>query len=101
VGKSFVINFHQIQLNDQVKEDKIVREYEYYKKRRKTKRGSHGKPEGKRPSGRCRRKWEDNIKIYLREIGCGGTDRIHLAQDTDQWRAPVNIFKEHYDSIKN
>jgi hypothetical protein len=45
-----------------------------------------GKPEGMRPLGRLRRKWEDNIKVALREIGWGGVDLIHLAQDRDQWR---------------
>jgi hypothetical protein len=49
-----------------------------------------GKPEGKRPLGRPRRGWEDNIKMDLREIGCGGIDWIDLAQDRDQWRALVN-----------
>jgi hypothetical protein len=49
-----------------------------------------GKPEGKRPLGRRRRRWEDNIKMDLREIGWGGMDRINLAQDMDQWRALVN-----------
>jgi hypothetical protein len=49
-----------------------------------------GKPEGKRPLGRPRRRWVDNIKIDLREIGWGGMDWIDLAQDWDQWRALVN-----------
>ena len=49
-----------------------------------------GKPEGKRPLGRPRLRWEDNIKIYLREVGCGNMDWIELAQDRDKWRAPVN-----------
>jgi hypothetical protein len=49
-----------------------------------------GKPEGKRPLGRPRRRWEDNIRIELREIGLGGIDWIHLAQDRDQWMALVN-----------
>ena len=40
-----------------------------------------GKSEGKRPLGRRWRRWEDNIKIYLQEVGCGGMDRIELAQD--------------------
>jgi hypothetical protein len=39
------------------------------------------KPEGKRPLGRSRSRWEDNIKIYLQEVGCGGMDWISLAQD--------------------
>jgi hypothetical protein len=50
-----------------------------------------GKPDGKRPLGRPRHRWEDNIKIDLRETGCGGMDWIDLAQDRDQWRAPVNM----------
>jgi hypothetical protein len=49
-----------------------------------------GKPEGKRPLGRLRRRWEDNIKKDLRETGWGGMDWIDLAQDRDQWRALVN-----------
>jgi hypothetical protein len=48
-----------------------------------------GKPEGKRPLGRPRRRWEDNIKMDLREIW-GGVDWIDLAQDRDQWRPLVN-----------
>jgi hypothetical protein len=49
-----------------------------------------GRPEGRRPLGRPRRKWEDNIKMNLREIGFGDVDWIHLAQDRDRWRALVN-----------
>jgi hypothetical protein len=49
-----------------------------------------GNPEGKRPLGRPRRGWEDNIKMYLREIGWGFMDWIDLAQNRDQWRALVN-----------
>jgi hypothetical protein len=48
-----------------------------------------GKPEGKRPIGRRRRRWEDNIKIDLRAIGWGSTDWIDLAQYRDQWRAII------------
>ena len=48
-----------------------------------------GKPEGKRPLGRPRRRWEDNIKIDLQEVGCGGMNWIELAQDRDRWRALV------------
>jgi hypothetical protein len=48
------------------------------------------KPEGKRPPGRPRRGWEDNIKIDLGETGRGGMDWIDLAQDSDRWRALVN-----------
>jgi hypothetical protein len=49
-----------------------------------------GKPEGKRPLGRPRRRWEDNIKMNLKETGCGGVDWIDLVQDRDRWRALVN-----------
>jgi hypothetical protein len=49
-----------------------------------------GKPEGKRPLGRPRRRWVDNIKMDLRETGWDGMDWIDLAQDRDQWRALVN-----------
>ncbi|KAJ4428831.1 hypothetical protein ANN_25824 [Periplaneta americana] len=48
-----------------------------------------GKPEGKKPLGRPRRRWEDNIKMDLREVGYDGRDWINLAQDRDQWRAYV------------
>jgi hypothetical protein len=47
-------------------------------------------PEGKRPLGRQRRRWVDNIKMDLREIGWDGMDRIEMAQDRDQWMAVVN-----------
>jgi len=51
-----------------------------------------GKPEGKRPLGRPRRRWKDNIKRDLREVG-GGEDWMELAQDRDRWRALVNKVK--------
>ena len=49
-----------------------------------------GKPEGKRPLGRPRRRWEDNIKMDLQEVGGGYGDWMELAQDRDRWRALVN-----------
>ena len=48
------------------------------------------KPEGKRPLGRPRHRWEDYIKMDIQEVGCGGMDWMELAQDTDRWRALVN-----------
>jgi hypothetical protein len=50
-----------------------------------------GKPEGRRPLGRPRRRWVDNIEMDLREIGRDGVDWVCLAQDRDQWRALVNM----------
>jgi len=49
-----------------------------------------GKPEGKGPLERPRRRWEDNIKMDLQEVGCGDMDWIDLAQDGDGWRELVN-----------
>jgi len=49
-----------------------------------------GKTEGKGPLGRPRRRWEDDIKTDLQEMGCGGMEWIELAQDRDRWRALVN-----------
>jgi hypothetical protein len=49
-----------------------------------------GKPEGTRPLGRPRRRWEDNTKMDLREVGWGGMEWINLAEDRDRWRALVN-----------
>jgi hypothetical protein len=49
-----------------------------------------GKPEGKRPLGRPRRRWVDNIKMDLGEVGLDGVDCIDLAQDRDRWMAYVN-----------
>jgi len=50
-----------------------------------------GKPEGTIPLGRSRRRWEDNIKMDLQEVRCGGMDWIELAQDTYRWLALVNM----------
>ena len=61
-------------------------------------RGAHrvlvGKPWGKRPLGRPRRRWEDNIKMDLQEVG-GGGDWMELAQDRDRWRAFVNMVMNY------
>ena len=50
-----------------------------------------GKPEGERPLGRPRRRWEDNIKMHLQEVGCGGIDWIYLAQERGRWPTLVNV----------
>ena len=49
-----------------------------------------GKGEGKRSLGRPRRRWEDNIKMDLQEVGCGGMNWIELVQNRERWRALVN-----------
>ena len=60
-------------------------------------RGVHsvlvGKPEGKRPLGRPRRRWEDNIKMYVQEVGGGHGDWMELAEDRDGWRALVGSVR--------
>jgi len=48
------------------------------------------KPEGQRPLGRSRCRWEDNIRMDLHNVGCGGMDWIELTQDRDRWCASVN-----------
>ena len=53
-----------------------------------------GKPERKRPLGRPRRRWEDNIKMDLQEVGGGRGDWIELAQDRDMWRALVGMVRD-------
>jgi hypothetical protein len=58
--------------------------------RRKAYRSLVGKPEGKRPLGRLRRRWVDNIRMELGEVGWGDVGRIGLAQDRNSWRALVN-----------
>jgi hypothetical protein len=54
-----------------------------------------GKPEGKRPLGRYRRRWEDNIRMDLREIWWEGVDWMHVIQNKDQWWAVVNRVMNH------
>jgi hypothetical protein len=50
-----------------------------------------GKPEGRRPLGRPRHRWKDNIRMDLREVGCGCVDWTELAQDRDRWREFVSV----------
>jgi hypothetical protein len=76
--------------NTRFKEDEMGRACSTNGERRNVYRILVGKPEGKRPLGRPRCRWMDNIKMNLRERGWDGMDWIDLAQDRDQWRALVN-----------
>jgi hypothetical protein len=59
-----------------------------------------GKPEGKSPIGRRRRRWVDNIRMGLGEVGCGDVDWIGLAKDRNRWRALVNSVLKCWETIK-
>jgi hypothetical protein len=61
-----------------------------YGEERRAYRALVGKPEERRPLGRPRRRWEDNIKMDLREVGWGGMDWINLTQDREKWQVLVN-----------
>ena len=72
-----------------------------YGERRVVRRVLVGKPEGKIPLGRPKRRWEDNIKMDHQEVGCGGMDWIKLAQDRDRWRALLDaVINPQEGSIK-
>jgi hypothetical protein len=73
-----------------IQNEKMGRACSAYRERRGVYRVLVGKPEGKRPLGRPRRRWEDNIKKDLQKVGCGGMDWIELALDRDRWRALLN-----------
>jgi hypothetical protein len=59
-----------------------------------------GKPEGKRPLGRPRRRWEVNIKMDLQEVACGDIECVDVAQDRDRWRGLVSTVMNFRGSIK-
>jgi hypothetical protein len=63
---------------------------------RGVRRGLVGKPEGKRPMGRPRHRWEDNIRMDLQEVGGGPGDWMELAQDRDRWRALVCTVRDFW-----
>jgi len=77
--------------DDQIKEDEMSRVCSTCGRYENVLQILIGIPEGKRPLGRTRHRWEDNIKMYLTEIGWEGVDWIHLAQDRDQWQALVDM----------
>ena len=71
---------------------RVARHIESVGERRGVDRILVGKPDGKRPLRRPRRRWEDNIKMDPQEVGCGGTDWIQLAKDREGWQAMVNAL---------
>ena len=94
-------NLHNEEINDLYSSSNIVRlikptrmRWAGHVARMEEGRGVHkvlvGKPEGRRPLGRPRRRWEDNIKIDLQEVGRGCGDWMELAEDRDRWRVLVS-----------
>jgi len=69
--------------------------WEVYVARMGERRGNYrvlvGKPEGERPQGRPRHRWEDNIRMDLQDVGCGGIDWMELAEDRNRWRLLVKV----------
>jgi hypothetical protein len=74
---------------DKIEQNEMGGACSAYGERREVYRVLVGKPEGKRPFDRPRCRWENNIKMDLQEVGCGGVEGIKLAQDRDRWRALV------------
>jgi hypothetical protein len=86
-GCNLFTNYHS---GDQIKKTEVDRACSKYRERRGAYRVSVGKSEGSRSLERPRHRWEDDIKISLRELGWGSMDWIDLGQDRDRWRAVVN-----------
>jgi hypothetical protein len=84
--------FGKYNYNDQVKEDEMGKTYSINGEKTNVYRILGGKPERKRPLGRPRLKWVDNIKMDLREIRWDGMDWIELGQDKDRWKALANTL---------
>jgi hypothetical protein len=74
----------------QIKENEVGGTCGTHGRGQKSAQGFDGKARRKEPLGRPRRRWEDGIRINLREIGCGSVDWIQLAKDRDRWRVLVN-----------
>jgi hypothetical protein len=84
---------HNVELNDLYCSPNIVRVIKSRRmgEERRVYRVLVGKPEGKRPLGRPRHRWVDNIRMDLQEVGCGYMDWIGSAQDRDRWRTVVSV----------
>jgi len=85
---------YQYCAGDKIEKNEMGGACSAYGERRGLYRVLMGKPERKRPHGRPRRRWEDNIKMDLQEVGCGVVDWIELTQDRDRWRALVNAVMD-------
>jgi hypothetical protein len=85
----------KILFGDQIKKNEMGGACSTYGERRGVYKVLVGKPEEQRPLGRPRRRWEDNIKMDLQEVGCGDMDWIDLAQDRDRCRTLVNGVMNH------
>jgi 3-oxoacyl-ACP reductase-like protein len=72
-------------VGDKIEKNEMGRAFSMYGEKKGVYRVVVGKPEVKRPLGKPRHRWEDNIKMDLQEVGCGSMDWIELAQDRDRW----------------
>jgi hypothetical protein len=96
-GKNYIIRSllictpHPIFFGDQMEKNKMDETRSHIGEGRGVYRVLVGKPEGKRPFGRLKHRWENNIKMDLQEVECGGMDWIELAQDREKWRELVNM----------
>jgi hypothetical protein len=81
---------YQYYSSDQTKKNEMGKACNTYGGEQRCIQGFRGEPEGRRPLGSPRRRWEDNIKMDFREVGWGGIDCIDLAQYRDRWRTVVN-----------